>query len=94
MGSGSCDIAGNTERKTGRKTAWLLATTLSTVLDALSVKIRIFKEARGKGMNEFAIEFHEPKSLLLKAAWAMLEAANKGLFCQMITIHCLKNITS
>jgi ornithine--oxo-acid transaminase len=26
----------------------------------------------------------------LKAAWAMLEAANKGLFCQMVTIPLFK----
>ena len=47
------------------------------------------KEARGKGMM-IAIEFKSPKSLSLKAAWAMLEAANKGLFCQMITIPLFK----
>ena len=38
-----------------------------------------------------AIEFHPPKSLSLKAAWSMLEAANKGLFCQMITIPLFKD---
>ena len=37
-----------------------------------------------------AIEFQAPKSLTLKAAWTMLEAANKGLFCQMITIPLFK----
>ncbi len=47
------------------------------------------KEARGKGLM-IAIEFSAPKSLTLKAAWAMLEAANKGLFCQMITIPLFK----
>ncbi len=43
------------------------------------------KEVRGKGMM-IAIEFGSPRSLKLKAAWGMLEAANKGLFCQMVTI--------
>ncbi len=47
------------------------------------------KEARGKGLM-IAVEFNSPKSLSLKAAWAMLEAANKGLFCQMITIPLFK----
>jgi ornithine--oxo-acid transaminase len=47
------------------------------------------KEARGKGLM-IAIEFQSPKSLSLKAAWAMLEAANKGLFCQMVTIPLFK----
>ena len=37
-----------------------------------------------------AVEFHSPQSLSLKAAWSMLEAANKGLFCQMITIPLFK----
>lgn len=46
-------------------------------------------EARGKGLM-IAVEFQPPKSLGLKAAWAMLEAANKGLFCQMITIPLFK----
>ncbi|MDO9106476.1 MAG: aspartate aminotransferase family protein [Methylovulum sp.] len=58
-------------------------------LNALSGKYEFLKEARGKGMM-VAIEFKQPKSLTLKAAWAMLEAANKGLFCQMITIPLFK----
>jgi ornithine--oxo-acid transaminase len=47
------------------------------------------KEARGKGLM-IAIEFKSPKNLALKAAWSMLETANKGLFCQMITIPLFK----
>lgn len=58
-------------------------------LNAMSSQYEFLKEARGKGMM-IAIEFKQPKSLTLKAAWAMLEAANKGLFCQMITIPLFK----
>jgi ornithine--oxo-acid transaminase len=58
-------------------------------INALTDKYEFLKEARGKGMM-IAIEFHSPKSLKLKAAWTMLEAANKGLFCQMITIPLFK----
>ncbi|MBT9099367.1 aspartate aminotransferase family protein [Methylovulum psychrotolerans] len=58
-------------------------------LNAMSGQYEFLKEARGKGMM-IAIEFQAPKSLTLKAAWAMLEAANKGLFCQMITIPLFK----
>ncbi len=58
-------------------------------INAMSSKYEFLKEARGKG-SMIAIEFHAPKSLGLKAAWAMLEAANKGLFCQMITIPLFK----
>jgi len=43
------------------------------------------KEVRGKGMM-IGIEFCPPKSLTLKAGWALLETASKGLFCQLIVI--------
>jgi ornithine--oxo-acid transaminase len=58
-------------------------------INDMAKKYEFLKEARGKGMM-IAVEFHSPKSLKLKAAWAMLEAANKGLFCQMITIPLFK----
>jgi ornithine--oxo-acid transaminase len=40
---------------------------------------------RGKGLM-IGIEFGPPKSLTLKASWNLLETANKGLFCQLVTI--------
>jgi ornithine--oxo-acid transaminase len=51
------------------------------------------KEVRGRGMM-IAIEFGPPTSLKLRAAYAMLDKANKGLFCQLILIplfkkHCI-----
>ncbi len=58
-------------------------------INATAPKYEFLKEARGKGMM-IAVEFESPKSLSLKAAWAMLEAANKGLFCQMVTIPLFK----
>ncbi|MDD5411107.1 MAG: aspartate aminotransferase family protein [Methylobacter sp.] len=66
-----------------------VGTDIINSLNAMSGKYEFLKEARGKGMM-IAIEFQSPKSLKLKAAWAMLEAANKGLFCQMITIPLFK----
>ncbi len=47
------------------------------------------REFRGKGLI-IGIEFGPPKSLKLKASWSMIEAANKGLFCQLITIPLFK----
>lgn len=47
------------------------------------------KDVRGKGLM-LAIEFGPPKSLKLKAAYAMLDRANKGLFCQLILIPLFK----
>lgn len=67
----------------------VLGDDIITALNAMSNKYEFLKEARGKGMM-IAIEFQSPKSLKLKAAWAMLEAANKGLFCQMVTIPLFK----
>ncbi len=40
---------------------------------------------RGKG-SMIGLEFGAPKSFALKMQWHALEAANAGLFCQMITI--------
>jgi ornithine--oxo-acid transaminase len=59
-------------------------------LQAKIEKFEFLKEVRGKGLM-IAIEFGAPKSLSLKAAWSMLEAANKGLFCQMVTIPLFKD---
>ncbi|MDQ7246463.1 aspartate aminotransferase family protein [Dongia sedimenti] len=58
-------------------------------LAALIGRHEFVKAVRGKGLM-IAIEFGAPKSLSLKAAWALLEQANKGLFCQLITIPLLK----
>lgn len=66
-----------------------VGTDIINSLNAMSGKHEFLKEARGKGMM-IAIEFSSPRSLTLKAAWTMLEAANKGLFCQMITIPLFK----
>jgi len=59
-----------------------------TIVDALQPLVEEYEclsEVRGLGMM-IALEFTEPKSLSLKLSWKMLEAANKGLFSQMITV--------
>ena len=53
-------------------------------------KYELIKDVRGKGLM-IGVEFGAPKSLTLKMAWMALEAANKGLFCQMITIPLFKD---
>jgi ornithine--oxo-acid transaminase len=45
---------------------------------------------RGKGLM-IGIEFGPPKSLKLKASWNVIETANKGLFCQLVTIPLFKD---
>jgi ornithine--oxo-acid transaminase len=50
----------------------------------------LLKEVRGKGLM-IGVEFGPPKSLRLRAAWNLLETANKGLFCQLITVPLFKD---
>src|SRR3569833_343064 len=45
---------------------------------------------RGMGLM-IGIEVGPPKSLRLKASWNVLETANKGLFCQLITVPLFKD---
>lgn len=54
-------------------------------LQPLAEEYECLKEVRGKGMM-IALEFTEPRSFPLKMSWKILEAANKGLFSQMITV--------
>ena len=57
---------------------------------ALMPQYELMADVRGKGLL-IGIEFGAPKSLKLKASWNMVEAASKGLFCQMITIPLFKD---
>lgn len=66
-----------------------IGTDIIDSINASQSKYEFLKEARGKGLM-IAVEFQAPKSLKYKAAWTMLEAANKGLFCQMVTIPLFK----
>ncbi len=59
-------------------------------LAALVPKYEFLHAVRGRGMM-IALEFGAPRSLKLRAAWSMLETANKGLFCQMVTIPMLRD---
>lgn len=54
-------------------------------LQPLVDQYECLKAVRGRGMM-IALEFGEPKSLKLKLSWKMLEAANRGLFSQIITV--------
>ncbi len=48
------------------------------------------KEVRGKGLM-IGLELCAPRALRLKAAYAMIERARKGLFCQLLLIPLLKD---
>src|SRR5262244_2007582 len=58
-------------------------------LSVMPARYELLREVRGKGLM-IGIEFGSPKSLKLKASWNVLEAASKGLFCQLITIPLFK----
>jgi ornithine--oxo-acid transaminase len=62
---------------------------LSRAFVAMAERYELVHEVRGKGLM-IGIEFGPPRSFKLKAAWNLLEAANKGLFCQLITIPLFK----
>jgi ornithine--oxo-acid transaminase len=64
------------------------ARTGERLLTNLSAMVNLYEflhEVRGKGLM-IGLEFGPPKSLKLKLSWNMIEAANKGLFCQLITL--------
>ena len=63
---------------------------LRAALSAMIPRYEMLKEVRGKGLM-MGVEFGPPKSLRLKAAWSLLESANKGLFCQLITVPLFKD---
>jgi ornithine--oxo-acid transaminase len=58
-------------------------------LTEMKERYELLCDVRGKGLM-IGIEFGAPRSLKLKASWNLLETANKGLFCQLITIPLFK----
>ena len=54
-----------------------------------AISSEFLKEVRGKGMM-IGVEFTSPKSLLLKPAWALLHAAENGLFAQAVVMELYK----
>ncbi len=76
-----------------------LGSELLEKLGALVPRFEFLHEVRGRGMM-IGLRFGPPTSLKLKTAWSLLEKANPGLFCQMITIplyerhHILSQVAS
>ncbi len=62
---------------------------IMTSFRSMMGRYELIKDVRGKGAM-IGIEFGPPKSFALKMSWHALEAANAGLFCQMITIPLFK----
>ncbi|CAM5324484.1 putative Acetylornithine aminotransferase [Streptomyces afghaniensis 772] [Streptomyces afghaniensis] len=62
---------------------------LRSRLAALTDKYEMLADVRGRGLM-IGIEFGRPKSLKLRSRWAMLQAARKGLFAQMVVVPLLQ----
>ena len=70
--------------------AALMGDRLQRELSAMIPRYEMLADVRGKGLM-IGIEFGAPKSFGLKASWNVVETANKGLFCQLITIPLFKD---
>ncbi|MFE0047729.1 aspartate aminotransferase family protein [Streptomyces albireticuli] len=62
---------------------------LRSRLAALVGKYELLHDVRGRGLM-IGIEFGRPRSLGLRGRWAMLQAARKGLFAQMVVVPLLQ----
>ncbi|WP_328408707.1 aspartate aminotransferase family protein [Streptomyces violaceus] len=62
---------------------------LRSRLAALTDKYEMLADVRGRGLM-IGIEFGRPTSLKLRSRWAMLQAARKGLFAQMVVVPLLQ----
>jgi ornithine--oxo-acid transaminase len=67
-----------------------LGARLLSSFKAMASRYEMIKEVRGKGLM-IGVEFGQPRSLKLQAAWRLLEAVNQGLFCQLITLPLFKD---
>jgi ornithine--oxo-acid transaminase len=64
--------------------------TLLARLAALKEKHEMIADVRGKGLI-IGIEFRPPGALALKAAWTAIEAAEKGLFTQLVVMSLMRD---
>ena len=62
---------------------------LIAALEVIARRYELVADVRGKGLM-IGVELGEPRSPALRASWRLLEAANKGLIAQAITIPLLK----
>ena len=88
MAAGLATLAVLDQEKLAEHAAELGGRLIANLRQRLS-DFEFVKDVRGKGLM-IAVEFGPPKSLKLRAAYAMLEKANKGLFCQLILIPLFK----
>lgn len=78
------------ERENLIENAERLGKRLLASFQSMQTRYELVKSVRGKGLM-IGVEFGPPSSLKLKASWALLEAVNTGLFCQLIIIPLFKD---
>jgi len=59
-------------------------------LAALKDRHEMIADVRGKGLI-IGIEFRPPRNLGLRAAWTAIEAAEKGLFTQLVVMSLMRD---
>ena len=67
-----------------------IGTKLLAGLSALKEKHEMIADVRGKGLI-IGIEFRPPNNLALKAAWTAIEAAERGLFTQLVVMSLMRD---
>ena len=67
-----------------------VGTKLLAGLMALKEKHEMIADVRGRGLI-IGIEFRPPRNLAMKAAWSAIEAAEKGLFTQLIVMSLMRD---
>jgi ornithine--oxo-acid transaminase len=89
MAAGLATLHVMDEEKIVERSAALGAKLLAR-LSALKERHEMIADVRGKGLI-IGIEFRSPASLALKTAWMAVEAAEKGLFTQLVVMSLMRD---
>jgi ornithine--oxo-acid transaminase len=89
MAAGLATLAVMDEEKIVEHSARVGAKLLAR-LSALKDKHEMIADVRGKGLI-IGIEFRPPANLGLRAAWTAIEAAEKGLFTQLVVMSLIRD---
>jgi acetylornithine/succinyldiaminopimelate/putrescine aminotransferase len=89
MAAGLATLAVMEQEKIVERSAAVGAELLAR-LSALKERHEIIADVRGRGLI-VGIEFRSPKALALKAAWTAIEAAENGLFTQLVVMSLMRD---
>jgi ornithine--oxo-acid transaminase len=89
MAAGLATLQVMDEEKIVQRSATVGAKLLAR-LSVLNEKYEMIADVRGRGLI-IGIEFRPPGNLALRAAWAALEAAEKGLFTQLVVMSLMRD---